>query len=55
MKAITGATLIDGTGSAPLSDAVVLIEGSDIVNVGSAQSAPVPEGAERIEAPGNGR
>ena len=52
MKAITGATLIDGTGSAPLPDAVVLIEGSDIVNVGSAQSAPVPEGAERIEAPG---
>lgn len=52
MKAITGATLIDGTGSAPLPDAVVLIEGSDIVNVGSSQSTPVPEGAERIEAPG---
>lgn len=52
MKAITGATLIDGAGSAPLPDAVVLIEGSDIVRVGSAQSAPVPEGAERIEAPG---
>ena len=34
MKAITGATLIDGTGSAPVSDAVVLIEGSDIVGVG---------------------
>ena len=52
MKAITGATLIDGTGSAPLPDAVVLIEGSDLVNVGSAQSVRVPESAERIEAPG---
>lgn len=52
MKAITGATLIDGTGSAPLPDAVALIEGSDIVNVGSARSVRVPEGAERIEATG---
>ena len=52
MKAITGATLIDGTGSAPVSDAVVLIEGSDIVGVGSAESLWVPDGAELIEAPG---
>ena len=52
MKAITGATLIDGTGSAPVSDAVVLIEGSDIVGVGSAESVQVPDGAELIEAPG---
>ena len=52
MKAITGATLIDGTGSAPLPDAVVLIKGSDIVTVGSAHSVPVPDGAELIEAPG---
>ena len=51
MKAITGATLIDGTGSAPVPDAVVLIEGSDIVGVGSAQSVQVPDGAELIEAP----
>ncbi|MCE2458643.1 MAG: amidohydrolase family protein [Dehalococcoidia bacterium] len=52
MKAITGATLIDGTGSAPVSDAVVLIEGSDIIGVGSAESMQVPDGAELIEAPG---
>ena len=52
MKAITGATLIDGTGSVPVPDAVVLIEGSDIVSVGSAQSVQVPDGAELIEAPG---
>ena len=52
MRAITGATLIDGTGSVPAPDAVVLIEGSDIVSVGSAQSVQVPDGAELIEAPG---
>ncbi len=52
MKAITGATLIDGTGSAPVSDAVVLIEGSDIIGVGSAESLWMPDGAELIEAPG---
>ena len=52
MKAITGATLIDGTGSAPVSDAVVLIEGSDIVSVGDAGSVQAPDGAEVIEAQG---
>ena len=52
MKAITGATLIDGVGSAPLPDSVALIEGSDIVSVGSAQSVQIPDGAELIEAPG---
>ncbi len=52
MKAITGATLIDGTGSAPVSDAVVLIDGSDIVDVGDAGSVQAPDGAEVIEAQG---
>ena len=52
MKAITGATLIDGNGGAPLPDAVALIEGSDIVNVGDAQSVQIPDGAEVIEAQG---
>ena len=52
MKAITGATLIDGNGGAPLPDAVVLIAGSDIVNVGNAQSVQIPDGAEVIEAQG---
>ena len=52
MKAITGATLIDGNGGATLPDAIVLIEGSDIVNVGDARSVPIPDGAEVIEAPG---
>ena len=52
MKAITGATLIDGNGGAPLPDAVVLIEGDEIVNVGDIQSVQIPDGAEVIEAQG---
>ena len=52
MKAITGATMIDGTGGAPLPDAVALVEGTDIIAAGSAQSVQVPEGAEVIDAAG---
>ena len=52
MKAITGATMIDGTGSAPLTGAVALVEGTDIIAAGSAQSVQVPEDAEVIDAAG---
>ena len=52
MKAITGATMIDGTGSQPVSNAVVLLEGTDIVADGTAQSVQVPEDAEIIDAAG---
>ena len=52
MKAITGATMIDGTGSQPVSNAVVLLEGTDIVAAGTAQSVQVPEDAEIIDAKG---
>ena len=51
MKAISAGTMIDGTGSAPVSDAVVLIDGETIVAAGSADAVQVPEGAETIEAP----
>ena len=50
MKAISAGTMIDGTGSAPVSDAVVLIEGATIVAAGSAATVHVPERAETIEA-----
>ena len=52
MKAITGATLIDGTGSLPVSNGVALIEGNEIVSAGGAQSVKVPEDAEVIDAKG---
>jgi len=50
--AITGGTLIDGTGEEPLANAVVLVEGQRIVNVGRADSVQIPAGFERIDASG---
>ena len=52
MKAITGATMIDGTGSLPVSNGVALIEGNEIVSAGGAQAVKVPEDAEIIDAKG---
>ena len=52
MKAITGATLIDGTGAAPTENATVLVDGGRIRNVGPSHQVNVPEGAEIIDASG---
>lgn len=49
-KVITGATLIDGTGRAPLEDAVVTIEGRHIKHVATRDETNIPEGAEIIDA-----
>ena len=51
-RALVGATVIDGTGSAPLPDAVVLIEGDRITCVGTAAQCPVPGDAERTNLQG---
>ncbi len=50
--AIVGATIIDGTGGAPIADGVVLIDGGRITAIGNAQRVTVPKGAERLEARG---
>ena len=50
--AITGGTLIDGTGKDPLKNAVVLVEGQRIVNVGRGDRVKIPAGFERIDASG---
>ncbi len=52
MKVITGATMIDGTGSAAQTDAAVLIDDGVIISAGSAQDTHVPDGAEVIDAQG---
>jgi len=49
---IQGATLIDGTGGAPLRDAMVLIEGNRITAVGSRGGVTIPPGARVIRAEG---
>ena len=50
--AIVGATLIDGSGRAPVRDSVVIIEGDHIKAVGTRKRVKVPEGARVIDARG---
>lgn len=49
---IEGGTLIDGTGRAPLRDAVIVIEGNKIAAVGQKGQVSSPAGAQVIQAPG---
>jgi imidazolonepropionase-like amidohydrolase len=50
--AITGATLIDGTGNPAIPDAVVLIEGDRIIAAGPRDKVKIPSGTTRIDAQG---
>ena len=50
--AITGATVIDGTGKPPIADGVVVITNGRIAAVGKMGSVPVPDGATRIDGRG---
>ncbi|HEY8412074.1 MAG TPA: D-aminoacylase [Pyrinomonadaceae bacterium] len=49
---ITGATVVDGTGRAPLNDAVVVITGDSITAVGQRGRVSIPAQARVIDAPG---
>ncbi|MDT7540653.1 MAG: hypothetical protein QOE33_557 [Acidobacteriota bacterium] len=50
--AITNATLIDGTGRSPVSDAVVVIEQGRITGAGARSQIKVPKGAKVLDARG---
>lgn len=50
--AITGATVIDGTGKAPLRDGVVLITDGRITAIGAPRDVVIPRGAKRLDAIG---
>src|SRR3954471_22910683 len=50
--AIVGATLVDGNGGAPLSDAVLVVEGARIAQVGPRGAVTIPAGAEQVDARG---
>jgi imidazolonepropionase-like amidohydrolase len=50
--AIVGATLIDGRGGKPVTDAVIVIRGDRITAAGPRGSTPIPAGAEIVEAQG---
>ncbi|MBV8858856.1 MAG: amidohydrolase family protein [Acidobacteria bacterium] len=49
---ITNANVIDGTGRAPVQDAVVVIEGGRITAVGPRASVKIPKGARLFDAQG---
>ncbi len=50
--ALVGGQLIDGTGSDPVADSVVVIRDGRIVSAGTREATPVPTGAEVIDATG---
>ena len=50
--AIVGATLIDGNGGPPISDAVIVISGDRISAIGAHGNVSVPQGATVIDAAG---
>lgn len=50
--AIHNGRLLDGTGAAPIEDAVVLIQGNRIVAAGPADAVAIPVGAVTIDAAG---
>ncbi|HZS05490.1 MAG TPA: amidohydrolase family protein [Blastocatellia bacterium] len=51
-KAFIGARVIDGTGKAPIENAVVVVRGGRIEAVGPSGKVAIPAGAERIDVSG---
>ncbi|MEP5613541.1 MAG: amidohydrolase family protein [Cyclobacteriaceae bacterium] len=52
VKALVGGTLIDGFGSDPIKNSIVIIDGERIAAVGQIGSLEIPEGAEVISTEG---
>jgi len=52
VRAFVGGTILDGNGGVPITDGVLLIEGTRIKAVGSRARVRIPEGAERIDVSG---
>ena len=52
LVAIVGATVIDGNGGAPMTDATIVVRGKRIAAVGPRASVTVPKGARVIDAAG---
>jgi hypothetical protein len=55
VKALVGGNLIDGNGSRPLQNSVVIVEGDRIRAVGQVGSLAIPAGAEVISHSGGRR
>jgi imidazolonepropionase-like amidohydrolase len=52
MKAMVGGTLIDGFGSTPIQNSVIIIEGDKIVSIGTIDTIKIPGNAEVISTEG---
>lgn len=52
VTAVVGGTIFDGSGSDPIADGVLLIEGSRITACGASQSINLPPDATRLDATG---
>lgn len=52
IKALVGGTLIDGYGSTPIKNSVIIIEGEKITAVGNTGTLEIPENAEVISTEG---
>ena len=52
IRVLTGATLIDGTGAAPVADAVIVIDGERIAAAGPRQGLSWPRDAEIVDVRG---
>ena len=52
IKVIQCGNLIDGTGAPGVEDAVIVIEGSTIKEVGHGSDVSIPDGAQVIDASG---
>ena len=50
--ALTGATIIDGNGGAPISNGVVVVSAKKITAVGPRSSVSIPAGARRVDVAG---
>lgn len=52
VRVFTGATVFDGTGAPPLSDAAIVVGSGRIVAIGPSGAVAVPQGAERLNLSG---
>ena len=52
VKALTGGTLIDGSGAAPIPDAVVVVNGNDIQAAGTKEAVVIPLDAKQFSVKG---
>jgi imidazolonepropionase-like amidohydrolase len=50
--ALVGGTLIDGAGTAPIRNSVVLIRGERVEKIGTVDTVPVPDGYENVSTEG---